>query len=438
LIWLIDISRLVENLHYKAPTGIDRVELAYALHFLNCEREDVRFIVTWPHFNGLLSRQQARPIIEGAAETWSNEETKSAAVLETEKLRSVLTSKTLGAKKIGVTRIGRPDRQSNSRAIMRRVSVWLRTVANRLSKRHVAEFRSKGAFYIHVSQFRLNRPLRFKWLSDASARSLFLLHDLIPVTHPEYCRPGEAERHKARVETMARYASVIVANSSSTRKSLKDHFEGAGRVMPNCEVIPLGVGSSFLAPPVHPAIDPEIPYFVVIGTIEPRKNLEFLLHVWREWMSSKKTSPARLVIVGRRGWENDNIINMLDRSSGLAASVIEVTSLSDGGMIALLRGATALLAPSFVEGFGLPIAEALALKVPVIASDIEAFREVGGTFVDYLNPLDASGWIKAFEDYTLPNSERRHSQLSVLHGYDARSWANHMQTMERVVADLPK
>jgi len=67
--------------------------------------------------------------------------------------------------------------------------------------------------------------------------------------------------------------------------------------------------------------------------------------------------------------------------------------------------------PSFAEGFGLPVAEALAAGTPVVASDIEAFREVGGQAIDYVDPLDGRGWLQAVRDYSTPDSPRRRAAL---------------------------
>lgn len=435
MVLLIDISRLVENLHYKAPTGIDRVEFAYAKHFLDRAKEiDVRFLVTWLNFNGILTSDQTRPIVEDVSTRWLDQSGDIANDQDFAGLQNILASPIVAGQK-RVPNVGGPDRPSDIAAIVGKASIWIRSAASRISRRLIDEFRHKGVSYIHVSQFRLNRPRRFDWLSAASARSLFLLHDLIPITHPEYCRPGEAQRHRARVETMAKHASVIVTNSEYTRKSLANYFESTGRTSPQCETVPLGVdsifrnqqaSSSFMAPP--------IPYFVVVGTIEPRKNLEFLLHVWRDWVSKRDACWARLLIIGRRGWENENIVNMLERSASLAPSVVEVTSLSDSGLVALLRNARALLAPSLVEGFGLPVAEALTLRVPVIASDIEAFREVGGDFVEYINPLDGQGWMAALEDYVKSDSRRRQHRLALLQSYKPVPWSAHMTKIEQILA----
>ena len=264
-------------------------------------------------------------------------------------------------------------------------------------------------------------------------RSIFMLHDLIPITHPEYCRPGEAERHRARVDTMMRHATRIVTVSNATRRSMENYSSNESRTVPLCDVVPLGLTPVFID---HRAIQPVqsgVPYFVVVGTIEPRKNLLQLLTVWHRWTQEGKNPRARLIVIGRRGWENENILELLDRSKGLAPSVIEVASLGDAGMAALLKGATALLAPSFVEGYGLPIAEALALGTPVIASDTDAHREAGGSFADYLDPLDGHGWMQAFDDYLHPDSARKQERLTIIRNYKPESWNNHLSKIEEIV-----
>ncbi|ARQ02280.1 glycosyltransferase family 4 protein [Pseudorhodoplanes sinuspersici] len=429
---LVDISRLVENLHLATPTGIDRVEMAYAQHFLErANKDDVRFVVTWPHFSGVLRAKDIKPFIDETAARWTaGKVIRSDQSFQT--LRAILNEPIDGSRQ-RPQRIGAPDDKRTLADWRRIVSLWLRCAAHRLDARSITEFRNKGGCYIHVSQFRLNRPARFAWLSDASMRSIFMLHDLIPITHPEYCRPGEAERHRARIDTMMRHATRVVTVSDATRRALDAHLSNAGRTVPPCDVVPLGLTRVFTD---HRAIAPvqnSVPYFVIVGTIEPRKNLLHLLTVWHRWTQEGKNPRARLIVVGRRGWENENILELLDRSKGLAPSVIEVASLGDAGMAALLKGAAALLAPSFVEGYGLPIAESLALGTPVIASDTDAHREAGGVFADYLNPLDGRGFMQALDDYLQPGSVRRQERLKMMRDYKPESWDSHLSKIERIV-----
>lgn len=430
MVWLVDISRLVENLHLRTPTGIDRVEMAYVQHFLGrAEGEDVRFVVTWPYLTGILPARSVRPVIAAAAARW-REATGDAAFAD---LCTMLRRPVEGPSAPQAQRIGGSDVRPGLADWARTVAVAVRSTARRLSGRDLAQFRRDGACYLHVSQFRLNRPARFAWLSAASVRGVFFLHDLIPVTHPEYCRPGEAQRHAARVATMARHAAVVIANSGFTRDAFEAHVAAAGGAAPPCTVVPLGLSPVFLAPPPLPQMAPALPYFVVVGTIEPRKNLAFLLQVWHRWTRAGAAPEARLVVVGRRGWENENVVDLLERSPGLAPTVIEVATLGDDGMVALLKGAVALLAPSLVEGFGLPVAEALALGVPVIASDIAAHREVGGAFADYLDPADGLGWMAALDDYARPGSDRRRRRVDSLAAYRPMTWGDHLAAVEAIV-----
>jgi glycosyltransferase involved in cell wall biosynthesis len=289
-------------------------------------------------------------------------------------------------------------------------------------------------WYIHVSHLNLDRPRRLNWLKVSGLRSMFLLHDLIPITHPEYCRPEAFAQHWRRMETIAHQADVVIFNSKSTQNIWHSHLEQNGLPRPAGAVVPLGIDDTFLAGPNGPRIHSQIPYFVVVGNIERRKNLAFLLHVWKQWTQEGRRSRARLVVVGHRVWGSESIACLLDRSPALAPSIVEVMELTDYGLAALIRGAQALLAPSLIEGFGLPIAEALALGVPVIASDIAAHREVGGEFAEYINPVDGRGWIAALEEYVQPSSPRRTDLQARMQSYTATSWAKHMHEVETILS----
>ncbi|MEL0212200.1 MAG: glycosyltransferase, partial [Novosphingobium sp.] len=145
-------------------------------------------------------------------------------------------------------------------------------------------------------------------------------------------------------------------------------------------------------PEVAPQSDGR-PWFVCLGTIEPRKNHLLLLHLWRDLAQTLPPEKVpRLVVIGRRGWENEQVLDMLERCPSLAPHVEEVAGCSDRKLATLVRGARALLMPTFAEGFGMPIAEALSVGVPVICSDIPAHHEVGGDTPDYAGPLDGARW----------------------------------------------
>jgi glycosyltransferase involved in cell wall biosynthesis len=173
----------------------------------------------------------------------------------------------------------------------------------------------------------------------------------------------------------------------------------------------------------------------VLGTIEPRKNHLLLLNLWTRLAAATPAAP-RLLVIGARGWENEQVVDMLERSHRLRGLVEEHNGLSDAQVGAFLHQARALLLPSFAEGFGLPLAEALASGVPAICSDIPVFREVGRDTPDYIDPLDLHAWRDAVLDYCHPDSPRRAAQLQRLAQWRAPRWADHFTAVEQLLDSL--
>jgi glycosyltransferase involved in cell wall biosynthesis len=118
----------------------------------------------------------------------------------------------------------------------------------------------------------------------------------------------------------------------------------------------------------------------------------------------------------------------------LRGHVVEHNSMPDGDMARLLRGARALLLPSFAEGFGLPLIEALAQGVPALCSDIPALRETGRDVAEYLDPLDGPGWRAAVLDYASPDSPRRAAQLRRLALWRPTRWEDHFAAVDALIA----
>jgi glycosyltransferase involved in cell wall biosynthesis len=266
-------------------------------------------------------------------------------------------------------------------------------------------------------------------LAREQATLVCLLHDLIPIEFPEYQRPGEADKHLRRIRTVARLASAVVTNSDATRRSFLPYLHAEERDIP-VRSAHLGVdpAPANAAPPIERYWDDGRAYFICVGTIEARKNHLLLLNIWRRMAEEQGGEVVpRLILVGRRGWENEQVVDMLERCPSLSNCVSELNGLPDSTMRELIRGARALLMPSFAEGFGMPITEAIGLGVPVICSDIAAFREAGETVPEYLDPLDGPAWIEAVTDYCAADGSRRDAQLKRMAGWQATRWRDHVR-----------
>ena len=146
----------------------------------------------------------------------------------------------------------------------------------------------------------------------------------------------------------------------------------------------------------------------------------------------------RAAIRRRRAWSSSvspvgcarTSIDQLRRGDPSQTRVLYQPSCGDAQLATWLRHARALLFPSFVEGYGLPVVEALAHGVPVIASDLPVFRETARDIPTYLSALDAAAWRDAVLDYARDDSPARAAQLARLHGFVAPSWAEHFARVE--------
>ena len=149
-------------------------------------------------------------------------------------------------------------------------------------------------------------------------------------------------------------------------------------------------------------------------------------------MEEQGARAPHLLLIGKRGWKNEQVLDLLNRCPSLQGVVREHNALPDQEVARLLKGARALLFPSFGEGYGLPLTEALSLGVPAICSDIPVFREVGNGVPTYLDPLDGLGWKKAVEAF-VGDDLRREAQCAVLRDWYAPGWTDSVRsTMQRV------
>ena len=413
-----DATRLRARRHFAVPTGIDRVDLAY-LHALGSS-EQVELSLVARGLFGLrqLKPAAARQLVAEIDRGWP--QTADAAAPRYAALRHWLESPALTPRPTLPAEAG----NAASRDIARYEPSTVR----------IASTAAPG-IYINTSHGQLYRPAVARWLQRQPQRGLFFVHDLIPIDYPHYSRAAEPRRHAARLATIAAQAGCVLVNSAATRDSLRAYWSTQQQRMPPIEVAPLGLSLDVSAA-TAPSPVTDVPYFVMLGTVEPRKNHLLLLRLWRQLIASDPRAAPRLVLVGRRGWLNQDVFKLLDHSPDLASHVIECAGLDDRSLLALLRGARALLNPSFAEGFGLPVAEALAAGVPVLASSLAAHREVAGDCADYLDPLDDAGWLQAIRDFASEPSARRQQALPRLAAYRPPTWESHFHIVFEQLARL--
>lgn len=394
-----DITRLASRLLNATPNGIDRVDLAFARHFLEDAKKNVSGLVYLGKLSHrLVNNAGAIAAIDKIEDHFREFDSKSEDMVF-QSVRDWLIAGGNDAQ-LGARRLSNPRRVAYLKA-----AHWLLAHGGTMGK-SVVRFLPQNARYVCVSQFPLSIDGAYGWLRKRpDVKPVFFIHDLLPLQHPEYFRQAEMARHKRRIKNLALHGAGAIVSSAVVKDLLNDYLGEFGRKDLPILVAPMPISPIFFEKEAADVELSRIPYFVQCGTLEPRKNHLMILNVWRELVMRHGARAPKLVIIGARGWENENIIDMLERCPALRGKVLEVSGLTTPGLKHLMAGAKALLMPSFAEGYGLPVAEALALQIPVIASDIPVFHEIGNKAFTPVSPIDGEGWLRAIMDHCAPTKD---------------------------------
>jgi glycosyltransferase involved in cell wall biosynthesis len=396
---ILDVTRLTRRAG-RVPTGVDRVELAYLRALLD---DPV------PLF-GLARTRLGYVLLD---------HTGMAAFL---------------ARIEGRAAWGRADRLSR---VMRQLSTIqkqaesdLRRLAlarclpqrlGRMLRQHLPD----GVSYLNVGHSNLTDRVLSTIKHVLGARIAVMIHDTIPLDYPQFQRPETLPAFRAMLKRVQVLADLVICNSGQTRRDVTRHMAARGAV-PTCMIAPLGADLSAPETPDMPAgFLWDRPYFVTVGTIEPRKNHALLLDIWEE-MSQSPDCP-QLVICGARGWENEAVFRWLDSHPMVGRLVFECAGFSDGQIAGLLQTASGMLFPSITEGYGLPPIEAAALGVPVICADLPVYHEILGDIPVYAGIEDRYLWINKVRGFMPPNNANR--QVA----FTPPGWQQHFNTVLRRV-----
>jgi glycosyltransferase involved in cell wall biosynthesis len=370
---LLDVTRLIwRRWRGRLPTGIDRVCLAYLRHF----GPRAQAVIQHDRFRRILDREASQDLF---------------SLME-----------------------GSPSRF--------RLGILTGFI------RHLRGLDSEGRsrIYLNVGHTGLNSAGFNDWVVRSNVRPVYLVHDLIPISHPQFCRPREAERHRDRMLNILATAAGVIGNSRATLDELAQFAASEDLPMPSSHAAWLGVDPP---PPAAPALTNR-PTFVTLGTIEGRKNHRLLLEVWQRLIDRMGNDAPQLLIIGQRGWEAEPVFEMLDRCEKLRGHVTELSCCSDQELAGHLASARALLFPSLAEGFGLPLVEALTSGVPAIASNLPVFSEICGEIPTYLSASDDAAWEQAILNFAASESAQRSAQLERMKGFVPPTWQAHFESIE--------
>ena len=210
------------------------------------------------------------------------------------------------------------------------------------------------------------------------ARLTATIHDLTCWLMPELHTPGNVKADHEFADRILRRADGLIAVSENTRQ---DAIRLLGIAPHRIQTIYSGIGEEYFdaAPLLR-----DRPYALYVGTIEPRKNLDTLLDAWALLKPSLRAE-FDLLIAGPRGWNSDRTLARIEQEATYLGYVPE------RDLPGLTAGAIVFVYPSLYEGFGFPVAQAMAAAVPVLTSNNSCLPEITGDTAILVNPMSASG-----------------------------------------------
>lgn len=245
-----------------------------------------------------------------------------------------------------------------------------------------------------------------KGFRERGSKIVFVIYDLIPIAYKEYCDPGFSRAFLKYINDAYSCADGLVAISKSVRDELRLFFlNDKGRVVDPPWIDYFHLGSDFfdkgsddvggLPEDIKEFIENSGSVYLVVGTIEPRKNHTYILTAFEKlW---EKNLGVSLCIVGKPGWMMEDFLLKLKRHPQINRRLAVFHDVNDAMLQDIYRSVKALIFASKAEGFGLPIIEAMEASLPVIVSDIAVHHEVAGKNAHYVNPNVPEDLVKKIE-----------------------------------------
>lgn len=270
------------------------------------------------------------------------------------------------------------------------------------------------------------------WLLDLPslfARSLqecgsiqTVIYDIIPLRHPEIVEIVGCRNFSRSFHFLMNKVNKILTISKSVATDVKSYLLSQKYSLDGIEIKHFYLGADFKkksGSEIHPSIelknmfkDDGSSVWLMVGTIEPRKNhitvIEAFDKLWKQGIKLK------LVIVGRIGWKCEETLDRIQNNPMFGKSLIYLKDCADEDLQYCYQNASGLIFASISEGFGLPLVEAIYFNVPVVCSDIPVFREVGGDYPCYFNPLSANDLAEKIQKFPLKVSVENKNNLQIL------------------------
>ncbi|MFT6632346.1 MAG: glycosyltransferase involved in cell wall biosynthesis [Bacteriovoracaceae bacterium] len=231
------------------------------------------------------------------------------------------------------------------------------------------------------------------------------IHDTTAISVPQYHMPSFPPIFENWMKDLIiPHSEKIITNSEYSKSDIIKLYKSYGHKEPDVCVVRLGdeLDDIVNASPPTEKINNE--FILCVSTIEPRKNHQLLFNTWHLFLDNFPSidSIPTIYFVGGKGWNNDNLYFQITNHPILKEKMIHLQNISDNSLKWLYEKASFTIYPAKYEGWGLPVAESLAMGKYCIASEKTSIPEIGGELVRYINPHSSEDCFNAI-DFALKN-----------------------------------
>ena len=255
------------------------------------------------------------------------------------------------------------------------------------------------------------------------------------MTHKKFHGIASHKFHRLLLPRILRKSHLILCNSIQTKGDVNNFVSG---IEEKVEIIQLGISDYF-----KPSFDASIikklkinsPFLLHVGTLEPRKNIPLLIEAFTELKKTEPSSDLQLILAGKPGWDFQEILAS-KKSSPFSDSIILTDFVTKKELRVLYTHAECLVMPSYHEGFGLPVLEAMACGCPCLISGEGALKEVGGEAAIYFDIHNINSLIDQTQQLLANKENQLKWREKALNHAKKYSWKNTALSFMRSIENL--
>ena len=265
-------------------------------------------------------------------------------------------------------------------------------------------------------------------------KRITVIHDLTPLIFPQYHRFHSQLLQRLFLKRILKRTNIILSNSKHTTRDIAEYFPFAKT---KTSTILLGKDVAFQPVSTKKYLDKlsiSESYFLYAGTIEPRKNLTLLLDAFAKFRA-QSNQKILLIITGKKGWKTKCFYRHLDQHP-YKEDIILTGYFEKEYLIELYSHALALVYPSFYEGFGLPVLEALSCGTNVICSNNSSLPEVGGEVAYYFDPKNEKELLNCLFSVFHNTQKNPDAKNQLLKQAEKFSWENYAKDFIKIIEKI--